>query len=111
MGVRKFGTTIKSNKTERVSVLPTPQPLGLLEQHLIADGGEGLQGPLQGNISLGRGDSNSRAGEQNQMHNVPSGKRLTDIPPILDSPARPPIQVIGNNQQANQALCGIWCRK
>ena len=92
-----------SKKVERIPVLPTPQPLGLLEQPIIADGGQGLQGTLHGQISLGMGDVSSRAGEPNQIDNVPSGKRLTDIQPIPDSPARLPIQRISNNQQAKQA--------
>ena len=98
-----MGITIMSKKVQCIPVPPTPQPPGLEEQTSIADGGQGLQGALQSHISLGRGDVNLGAGDSNQVHNTSSGKRLTDIQPIPDSPARLLIQGIGKNQQAKQA--------
>ena len=98
-----LGTAIKSKKAECMSGSPTPQPLGLLEQPLIADGRQELQGALQGHISLGRGDADSRAGEPKGTHTVGSGMRVSDMRPYLDSVALLPTQSFANNQQVGQA--------
>ena len=99
---RKLGVPIMSKKAECIPVLPNPHPTGLLERTPIADGGQGSQGALQSHMSLGRGDANSGAGDSNQVHSAFPGKRLTDIQPTPDSPARVLIQGISNNQQAKQ---------
>ena len=67
-------------------------------------------GYLAGPHQFGKGDENSRAGEPNQTHNVPSSKRLSDIPPTLDPPAKAPIQGIDETASL-PSPCGIRCKK
>ena len=77
--MRKFGLTIKSKKAECVSLLPTPQPLGLLEQPAIADGGSRISGCLAGPYQYGQGDVKSKGGEPKEMYSVESDKRVSNM--------------------------------